>query len=70
MKRTLVAALLAALVTAGVVACTRVVVLEPGAEPDASLPIDDASPIGGDSDVDASAGDDAATDDASTVDAR
>ena len=63
MRRALLAALLGLLVTAGVVACTRVVVLEPGADPDASLPLDDASPAGDDSNADSSVVPDASTDD-------
>jgi hypothetical protein len=63
-RRAVLAALLAGVVAAGVVACTRVVVLEDGPAPDASLPIDDAN--SGTDDADDAIGD-AATADASDI---
>ena len=65
MRRALLPALLAVFVAAGVVACTRVVVLEEGSELDASLPLDDANPNADVADLDAIG--DASTDDASTT---
>ena len=67
MRRALLAALL---VAAGVIACTRVVVLEGGPEIDAALPLDDASVTPGDASTTADVAELDASSDASTADAQ